>query len=115
MSASRKITAVQFVEWMHKHRYAKYWGSDKPNCEKWYIMNTMPDRKYYTLEELYDIFEREQKETKQQGNCNKPAVSKCEGIAREAAVCDSICGGNRLGAWCAGCEDKYRCNLYKAN
>jgi hypothetical protein len=74
MSASRKITAVQFVEWMHKHRYAKYWGSDKPNCEKWYVVNTMPDRKYYTLEELYDIFEREQKETEQQSNCNLPHV-----------------------------------------
>lgn len=54
-----KHVSVKFCEWINKNRYQKYWGSDAPNCDKWYVPYTPPDRKYYTLDELYDLFSKE--------------------------------------------------------
>ena len=57
-----KMVAVNFAEWMHKNRYVKYWGSDAPNCDKWYVSYTPPDRKYYTTDELYELFILDERE-----------------------------------------------------
>ena len=51
-----KKTSIYFAEWIHKNLYTVYWGSDKPNCDKWYIYGTMPDREYLTSNQLYDKF-----------------------------------------------------------
>jgi hypothetical protein len=48
--------AIKFTEWVYENRYSKYWGSDEPNNHKWYKQNTMPDRTYYTTEELYQLW-----------------------------------------------------------
>lgn len=45
-----------FHEWMHNERYSKYWGSDGPNCNKWYKQYTLPDREYYTYDELINFY-----------------------------------------------------------
>jgi hypothetical protein len=50
----------KFINWIYPS-YSKYWGSDGPNCGKWYKNSTMPDRKYYTLKELYDVYTSELK------------------------------------------------------
>jgi hypothetical protein len=46
---------AKIVNWLYP-TYSKYWGSDTPNCNKWYERGTMPDRNYYTTEELYDRY-----------------------------------------------------------
>jgi len=51
-----KMVAVNFAEWIHKNRYVKYWGNEGENCGKWYVSYTPPDRKYYTTDELYEMF-----------------------------------------------------------
>ena len=56
IAEAMKEAAVRFALWVNKNRYSKYWGSDKPNDGKWYVQYTKPDRKYYTTEELYDMF-----------------------------------------------------------
>jgi hypothetical protein len=46
----------QFIDWMYP-KYSKYWGSDQPNNGKWYVCNTiLSQRKFYTLEELYNFW-----------------------------------------------------------
>ncbi len=56
-----KEASVRFAEWMNQNRYSKYFGSDGPNCGKWYVQYTTPDRTYFTTEELYDIFVEQEK------------------------------------------------------
>ena len=51
-----KKVAIKFAEWVNKNRYVKYFGSDAPNCDKWYVSYSPPDRKYYTTDELYELF-----------------------------------------------------------
>ncbi|HRP33526.1 MAG TPA: hypothetical protein PKV73_16635 [Agriterribacter sp.] len=48
--------AIGFHRWAHENHYSIYWGSDGPNCDKWYKGYTPPDRKYYTDEELYNLY-----------------------------------------------------------
>lgn len=57
ITSTMKMVAVNFAEWVNKNRYSKYWGSDEPNRNKWYVGYTTPDsRKYFTTEELYEMF-----------------------------------------------------------
>lgn len=56
-----KIIAVAFAEWIFKNRYQRYWGSDNPNNDKWYIQYTHANRNYFTTEQLFDIFIKEYK------------------------------------------------------
>ena len=51
-----KEAAVRFAEWLNENRYSKYWGSDEPNCGKWYVQYTPSGRKYYSTEELFEMF-----------------------------------------------------------
>jgi len=51
-----KEAAVRFAEWLNENRYSKYWGSDEPNCGKWYVQYTPAGRKYYSTEELFEMF-----------------------------------------------------------
>jgi len=44
-----------FIDWIYSAGYSKYWGSDEPKNGKWYKRNTMPNRQYYTLKELFAI------------------------------------------------------------
>ena len=48
--------AKGFYEWARKERYEMYWGSDQPNSGKWYVSYTMPDRKYFTTDELITTY-----------------------------------------------------------
>ena len=57
-----KMAAVNFADWVHKKRYVKYWGNEGENCGKWYIGYTPPDRKYYTTDELFELFFIDEKE-----------------------------------------------------
>ena len=52
-------SCVKFAEWIYKNRYQRYWGSDKPNNDKWYIQYTHANRNYFTTEQLFDIFIKE--------------------------------------------------------
>ena len=93
-----KMVAVNFAEWMHKNGYLKYWGSDAPNSDKWYVSYTPPDRKYYTTDELYELFildERERLKT-----LNKADVIK--------SVCDCGCEDYKIAE-----ERKLRCSKCK--
>jgi len=52
-----KMVAVNFAEWKYKNGYiSKYFGNEGDNCDKWYKQYTTPDRKYYTTDELYEMF-----------------------------------------------------------
>jgi hypothetical protein len=54
----------RFIDWLYSAGYSKYWGSDEPSNGKWYKSYTMPDRKYYTLKELFDIAVNDQLKNK---------------------------------------------------
>ena len=54
-----KKHAIEFAQWMNDKRYSLYWGSDAPNCGKWYIQYTTPTREYFTTSELYEKFNNE--------------------------------------------------------
>jgi len=56
-----RMLAIAFLEWIFKNRYQRYWGSDNPSNDKWYIHNTHANRNYVTTEELFDIFIKEYK------------------------------------------------------
>jgi hypothetical protein len=44
---------MEFIDWIYP-KYSKYWGSDEPNRNKWYIRNTiLSNRTYFSTEELY--------------------------------------------------------------
>ncbi len=51
-----KMAAINFSEWIYIKKYVKYFGNDGPNCGKWYEGYTPPNRKYYTTDELYELF-----------------------------------------------------------
>ena len=51
--------AIAFHRWSYENNYAKYWGSDQPNNNKWYKSYTMPNRTYYTDKELYQLFKQQ--------------------------------------------------------
>ena len=57
-----KLVAVSFAEWINKNKYVKYWGSDAPNCDKWYVQYSKADRNFYTTEELYELFRIDERE-----------------------------------------------------
>jgi hypothetical protein len=50
---------MKFHRWAYENHYSKYWGSDKPNNQKWYKSYTPPSRKYYTDDELFELFKEE--------------------------------------------------------
>lgn len=56
-----EVEAVKFAEWIHDQMYTKYFGSEGENVGKWYKSYTKPDRKYYTLSELFTIYKGEKK------------------------------------------------------
>ena len=58
MKSEEKI-AIEFVEWVYKERFVKYWGSDEPYCGKWYKQYTPPTRQYYSTEELFQQFKKQ--------------------------------------------------------
>lgn len=53
--------AIEFLEWVDKNRYEKFWGGDLPNLHKWYIPYTPPSREYLTTNELYDKWKNSKK------------------------------------------------------
>lgn len=57
--AKRKEDACAFAEWIYKSGFVKYWGSDVPNCNKWYRQYSMPDRRYFTTNELFELYLKE--------------------------------------------------------
>lgn len=48
--------AKGFYEWARKERYEIYFGNNGPNCGKWYISYTKPDRQYFTTDELITTY-----------------------------------------------------------
>jgi hypothetical protein len=54
---SDKFTC-DFATWMQKERYVLYWGSDGPNCNKYYKAYAPPDRAYYTMQELLNVYKK---------------------------------------------------------
>jgi hypothetical protein len=59
ISEDAKQIAMKFHRWAYENHYSKYWGSDKPNNQKWYKSYTPPSRKYYTDDELFELFKEE--------------------------------------------------------
>ena len=53
---TKEEVAIGFLEWINENRYSKYWGSDEPNCGKWYIQYTPAGRKYYSSDELFEMY-----------------------------------------------------------
>ena len=80
IAEAMKEAAVRFALWMNEKMYSKYWGSDEPNCGKWYVQYTKPDRKYYTTEELYDMFLEHERSRLGAGGVRPPNVTMKKGI-----------------------------------
>jgi len=59
---SQKDICFAFIDWLWSAKYSKYWGSDEPNNGKWYKLYSHPDRRYYTLKELFELAMRDHPE-----------------------------------------------------